>query len=128
MSLSDLTNLDSRKWEDLYFLRKKYAGNPDLQSILAPYEHRAYYREMAQTDPYQAMAMSAVEPAYQAAKLDQQATPTVSKILGSLGHPMIGNMLNSAVNTVLPSDNMTSPPSLAQIIQSWKGISEGLRR
>ena len=128
MSLSDLTNLDSRKWEDLYFLRKKYAGNPDLQSILAPYEHRAYYREMAQTDPYKAMAMTAIEPVYQGLKLDQQATPTVSKILGSLGHPMIGNMLNSAVNTVLPSDNMTSPPSWDQIFASWKGITQGLRR
>ena len=98
MSLSDLTNLDSRKWEDLYFLRKKYAGNPDLQSILAPYEHRAYYREMAQTDPYQAMAMSLIEPVYQ------------------------------GVKPFLSSDNMTTPPSLDQITQSWKGIYEGLRR
>ena len=90
MNLSDLTNLDSRKWEDLVALRYKYAGNPNLQSVLAPYEHRAYYREMAQDHPLKALSMSLIEPVYQGVK---------------------------ALN-LLPSNDMTSPASLDQITQS----------
>ena len=89
---------ESMPWLDLMKLRYAYANDPQMQAVLAPYEHRAYYREMAQDNPYKAMAMSVIEPAYQGVK--------------ALG--------------ILPSNEMTTPASLNQITESLKGIREGL--
>ena len=92
--------LGDKNWQELYALRQKYAGNPEMQAYIAPYEHQAYYREMALTDPLRASLMYLVEPAYQAAKYIGAA----------------------------PKDNMTTPPSWDQLFASWKGITQGLRR
>jgi hypothetical protein len=105
MALADLSNLESMSWTDLNRLREHYAGNPDVQNILAPYEHRAYYREYVH-NPLDATAMFIAEPVYQGFKGLQSLIPSL--------------------NSVMPRNDMTTSPSLSQIGQSWKGIGEGL--
>ena len=85
-------------WLDLIKLRHQYANDPEIQAYLAPYEHRAYYREYA--TPLTAGALAVAEPAYQGLKY---------------------------INA-LPSGMMTTPASIRQITESWKGIGEGMFR
>ncbi|HWQ96268.1 MAG TPA: hypothetical protein VN368_02735 [Candidatus Methylomirabilis sp.] len=84
----------------------KFADNPDIQQMLAPYEHRAYYREYIH-NPLTGAALAAAEPVYQGIKGIQQYFPS-----------FLGN--------AMPRDKMTTPASFDQITQSWKGISEGM--
>jgi hypothetical protein len=90
--------LDSMKWDDLYALRSKYAGNSEMQEKLAPFEHQAYAREAVQDNPLTAPVWAAMPVAYQA-----------YKALGGGNH-----------------DNMTTPASLAQATAGMKGALQGL--
>ena len=51
----------------LYNLRRN--ASPDMQRIIAPYEHQAFAREFAQESPFQAaVSLPIAIPAYTAAK------------------------------------------------------------
>lgn len=91
------TSFADLPWSDLYNLRKQYEGDPMMQQILAPLEHRAYTRELYKVDPLQAAAMVGLIPAYQGAK--------------ALG--------------VAPGD--ATPPSLDQIFAGFQGLLEGFK-
>ena len=62
-----LGNLDKRSHADLYSLRDKLPV--DQQSLVAPYEHRAFAREVIADSPIMALSLSLGIPAYQLAKL-----------------------------------------------------------
>lgn len=83
-------------------LRYQNAGNPQVQSQIAPYEHQAFYREQAQQHPLEAPFYPAIEAAYQGAK-----GLGIMKALGQ-------------------TDNQTTPASMEQIVRSWQGTREGL--
>jgi hypothetical protein len=97
--------LESMSWTDLNRLREKFAGNAEIQQLLAPYEHRAYYREWV-SNPLEGAALAVAEPVYQGIKGIQKIIP--------------------ALNAVMPKDDMTTPPDWKQVTESWKGIKEGL--
>ena len=87
-----------KTWEELYLERLANRGNPQMQEQLAPQEHRAWAREKVQENPFNALAYGILPLGYQA-----------SKILG-LGE----------------KDDMTTPASLNQLIESYKGVGDGL--
>ena len=91
-------NASDMTWEQLNNLRLQNAGNQDAQNKIAPFEHRAYAREQVTQNPLMAPVYAAAIPAYQAAK---------------------------AVG-LIPTDNMSTSPSLAQVGQGFTGIGEGL--
>lgn len=63
------STLASLSHSDLYQLRANSAQDSLTQNILAPYEHRAFAREWATSDPVTAAAsLSAAIPAYTIAK------------------------------------------------------------
>jgi hypothetical protein len=49
-------------------LRELRAQMPDAQQFLAPYEHRAYARELMMQDPMKGLGLLGAIPGYQAAK------------------------------------------------------------
>lgn len=62
-----LGNLPSRSHAELYSLRDRLP--PDQQAQIAPYEHRAFAREVVADSPLMALSLFAGVPAYQLAKL-----------------------------------------------------------
>lgn len=62
-----LGNLPSRSHADLYSLRDKLS--PADQEQVAPYEHRAFAREVVADSPLMALSLFAGVPLYQTAKL-----------------------------------------------------------
>lgn len=83
---------------DLYQLRLKARGMPELQAKLAPFEHQATAREQVAESPWTSpvwMAMPAVYQAY--------------KAVGGGEH-----------------DDMTTPASLDQALAGMKGTYQGL--
>jgi hypothetical protein len=66
--LSDYPELGNLTWEELLELRRKYNDNPQVQNLLAPYEHMAYAREDVRDRPYMALPYMAMIPGYQAYK------------------------------------------------------------
>lgn len=78
-------------------LRDSVPNNSPLQAQLAPYEHRAFARELTQDNPFMAVPLAVATPAYQLGKL------------------------------ISPSNlGARTPPSLEELIQAYKGIGEGL--
>jgi len=67
--LNQLSNLDTMRWIDLRTLREKYKNDPWMQSLIAPFEHRAYARESVSGNPLTAAAFGLAVPAYQLRKL-----------------------------------------------------------
>lgn len=91
MSLAEL--LASMPHSELYQMR---ATQPNMQDIIAPYEHRAFAREWATQSPFLAgVSLPFAIPAY-----------TASKYLG----------INKA----------RSPASLEEMKQGYIGLGEGL--
>ena len=95
-------SFDSMSWEELQQLRVKYEGKPNIQRILAPYEHKAWARETVRDNPAMAPLMALMVPGYQAMKVGAQA-------LGL-------------------SDKEETPPSMQQLSSGFKGIYEGLQQ
>jgi hypothetical protein len=93
------TSFAELPWSDLIALRNRYPGDPMMQSILAPLEHRAYARELWKVDPSQAAAMVGLIPAYQGAK---------------------------AIGAV-PKSESSTPASLDELFAGFQGLIEGLR-
>lgn len=60
--------LSKMPWDELNKLRAVYRQQQD-QNRLAPYEHRAYAREMTQANPIAAPVYAMMPPAYQALKV-----------------------------------------------------------
>lgn len=80
-------------------LRQQFNNDPTMQAILAPYEHQAYARETVQQGGWPAALQQALAiPGYQAAK--------------ALG---------------LASGRSGTSDPLAQMIQAYKGIWQGLQ-
>ena len=83
---------------DLYQLRLKARGMPELQAKLAPFEHQATAREQVAESPWTSpvwMAMPAVYQAYKAVRGGEH-------------------------------DDMTTPTSLDQALAGMKGTAQGL--
>jgi len=96
--------LASMSHVDLYKLRDEWKDDKDAQEHLAPYEHRAFARELTAENPALAPVLGIAVPGYAAAKLAGL----------DMGDP------NSGIEQ--------TPPSLEQIKQSFTGIYEGLRK
>lgn len=98
--LSDIPDdaLNSMPWDDLYNLRLKYKGNPEMQAKIAPFEHQAYARESVAESPLTAPVWALMPAGYQA-----------YKVLGGGGH-----------------DDMTTPPSMDQALAGMRGTGQGL--
>ena len=85
-------------WESLYELRMKFAGNPQAQELIAPYEHRAYAREEAASNPVSALGYATLlVPGYQLAKMAH----------------------------LTPVDDMSTGPSMKQLMSGIQGAGEG---
>lgn len=89
----DLAGMD---WQSLLALRR-LNDSPELQTVLAPYEHRAYARETTRERPLMGASLAVATPLYAAAK----------------GLGLIG------------SRSGASNPA-GQVSQGFKGIGEGL--
>lgn len=89
--------MEKMGWDDLYSLRLKNRGNKENQAAIAPYEHQAYAREEVAKNPIIAPAFATLPIGYQVAKL-VRATDT---------------------------DDMSTPPSLKQMVHGLKGIIQG---
>lgn len=61
--------LASMSHADLLNLRASFPRNSLVQSLLAPFEHRAFARERAQEDPAKAWVIPLMEAGYQGSKL-----------------------------------------------------------
>lgn len=89
---------------ELYNMRDK--ADQAMQPLLAPYEHRAFAREWTQESPLVAApSLAAAAPLYYVGKQK----------------PLIGLM--QRFGWVGPE---ATPASLEQLVQSYKGIAEGL--
>ncbi len=84
--------------QDLNALRIKYAQDQQAQRALSPFEHKATAREAVEENPLMAIPYAAMVPGYAAAK---------------------------ALN-LLPTEESTTPPSMAQIVGGYEGIGQGL--
>lgn len=94
--------------ENLYNARQaaEAAGNTALDIRLAPFEHQAFAREFTTEHPLLAGAsLSFAIPAYAA-----------GKVLN----------LDGLMNHLTGDTGPTTPPSLDQIIQGYRGIGQGL--
>jgi hypothetical protein len=91
--MADMNNLS---WDELSQIRG--ALSPQYQSLVAPYEHQAYAREMVQENPFNAAWLTPFVPGYALAKYFN----------------------------LLPVDEKTTKPSWEQISHGWNGISQGL--
>lgn len=67
LPVPDRDTLADRSFADMLRLREQY---PDKlsQRLLAPYEHRAFAREIARDDPLRALSLLVAIPGYQVAK------------------------------------------------------------
>lgn len=78
-------------------LRDSVPPNSPLQAQLAPYEHRAFARELTQENPFMAVPLAIATPSYQLGKL------------------------------LSPSNlGARTQPSLEELLQAYRGIGEGL--
>ena len=59
--------LESLSHADLLMMRQN--ATPEMQKLLAPYEHRAYAREVVADSPGKALSLGLLIPGYQMAKL-----------------------------------------------------------
>ena len=85
--------------EQLAVLRERAAADPEMQRLLAPFEHQAFAREWTRESPWLAgMSLPAAIPAYQLAKL-----------LGLGGEE-------------------ATPASWEQLLRGYRGLGEGLGR
>lgn len=87
----------------LQALRDDNAGNQEMQQAIAPYEHRAYAREIVGDNPLNALSMMFAIPGYQAVKS-----------VGGLG--------------IIDNDSSTTPSSWDQMAQGYTGVGEGLQQ
>lgn len=98
--LSDLPTdeaLSSMPWFDVYNLRIKHKGNPEMQAKIAPFEHQAYAREQVSENPFSAPVWAMMPAGYQ-----------IYKALGGGGQ-----------------DDMTTKPSLDQALAGMRGVRQG---
>lgn len=95
--LPDDATLNSMPWNEVYGLRLKYKGNPELQAKIAPFEHQAYAREQVSENPFTAPIWMAMPAGYQ-----------IYKALGGGGQ-----------------DDMTTKPSLDQALAGMRGVRQG---
>lgn len=89
---------------DLYQLREQAAQDPTTQNILAPYEHRAFAREWATSDPLTAAAsLTAAIPGYSIAKALGAAQGRSNASLPELqqGFTGLGEGLMAAIKSAL---------------------------
>jgi hypothetical protein len=77
---------------------RDYTTDPEVNKVLAPYEHRAFAREFTRDNPWFAPAMPALPLGYAAMK---------------------------AATAPFSNDPLRTPPSLSQIGQGMMGIGEG---
>lgn len=91
---------------DLSRMRRDFADNQVMQSMLAPFEHRAFAREWTAENPMVAApSLAAAIPLYYAAK-----------------NPVL---MGAAQKLGLVGEGAT-PASLEQMKQSYQGVGEGL--
>lgn len=62
-------NNDYSKLNHMTLLGMRHGASPERQRELAPYEHRAFAREMTEENPLNALGLLWGIPAYQVAKL-----------------------------------------------------------
>lgn len=74
-------------WDDLIRLRAE--SGPEKQSLLAPYEHRAYAREYVAEKPWAAPAFLLMTPAYQVWKAMRGGARTKPS-MEQLGQGLLG--------------------------------------
>ncbi len=95
---------------DIQYLRALYPGNPDVQGMLSPYDHRALVREsIGAGNPGQVMTglgYTGVAPLYQAYKR--------SPLMDAPGMGEFGRTSQS------------SPPDIKQMWQTYLGALEGV--
>lgn len=77
----------SLPWEDLINMRR--GASPEMQSLLAPYEHRAYARETVKDNPLMAPAFLFLTPGYQAWKAIRGGARTAPS-MKQLGYGLLG--------------------------------------
>lgn len=94
--------LENMSHEDLVRLRLNSPDDQELQQRIAPYEHRAFAREVTKDNPLMAVPVGLATPMYQAKKYMER--------------PFI---------TAKPDD---TPSSLEQLQQGYMGINDGLNR
>lgn len=94
------SQMEQMPWDQLYQMRLKARDNPQLQALIAPYEHRAYAREQVAQNALTAPLWAILPAGYQAAK---------------------------ALH-LMPSDSMSTPASLNQLTQGMAGVWDGLRQ
>jgi len=96
ISDSILSKMSDSQLEDI---RHQFPNDPAMQSVLAPYEHRAYARERVANNPAMAAFFTLAIPAYSAAK----------------------------ASGLIKSDSpYASPASLAEMAHGYRGMWEGL--
>lgn len=87
-------------FDTLQLMRQQFPGQPEMQGLISPFEHRAWLREVAgdgRLGPAKSLALAAASPFYQMYK----ASPFYQK------------------------DAYSSPPSLEQSWQALLGALEG---
>lgn len=78
-------------WEQLISLRQAYKTRPDVQELLAQYEHRAYAREEVAKNPLMAPVYGAMVPGYAGYK-------ALGKLTGARGPNETGGTLGQMAN------------------------------
>jgi len=63
---------------------------PELQTLLAPYEHRAFSREQARENPLQAPGLAIITPAYAAAKATGLISGRTQPSMRQVGQGLLG--------------------------------------
>ena len=88
--------MKTMSWKELVSIRQANKGDKELQEKIAPFEHRAYARELVKDSPSTAILLPFLIPGYQVAK---------------------GMGMDSIEAT---------PPSMEQLKEGFAGLYEGL--
>lgn len=89
-------------WDQLIALRQQYKAHPEVQEMLAQFEHRAYAREEVAKNPMMAPVYGAMVPAYAGYK-------ALGKLMGTRGPNETGG-------------------TLGQMVQGFTGVGEGINQ
>jgi hypothetical protein len=94
-------NLANKSLDELMFMRAQAGKDMNAQQQIAPYEHRAWAREVVGQNPLMALPYAVMIPGYQAAKA-------------------VGLLQSNDPN------HPTTRPSWEQLKQGFTGVGEGL--
>ena len=73
----------------LYMARAK-ATDPEIQGLLAGYEHRAFAREAVEDNPLMALSLLVATPAYQLAKMSGLTGSRSKPSMSQMGQGLLG--------------------------------------